>query len=97
VSWIATEDWSLVYQAASCFSKFGFFFQELSSAIETFFPRITVKLNSMIVKRQAAFIRYGKDSLVFRMWRNRVQGAIKTAKRSYYDNKVAGLAETNPK
>jgi len=51
----------------------------------------------MIVKRQAAFIRYGKDSLVFRMWRNRVQGAIKTAKRFYYDNKVAGLAETNPK
>ena len=24
-------------------------------------------------------------------------GAIKTAKRSYYDNKVDGLAETNPK
>ena len=31
------------------------------------------------------------------MWRNRVQGAIKTAKRSYYDSKVDGLAETNPK
>ena len=30
------------------------------------------------------------------MWRNHgVQGAIKTAKRSYYDNKVDGLAETN--
>ena len=86
-----------MYQAASCASKFGFFFQELSAAIETFFPWITVKLKSMIVKRQAAFIRHGKDSLVFRLWRNRVQGAIKTAKRSYYDNKVAGLAETNPK
>ena len=31
------------------------------------------------------------------MWRSRVQGAIKTAKRSYYDNKVESLAETNPK
>ena len=51
----------------------------------------------MIKKRQAAFINYGKHSLVFRMWRNRVQGAIKTAKRSYYDSKVDGLAETNPK
>ena len=30
------------------------------------------------------------------MWRNRVQRAIKTAKRSYYDSKVDGLAETNP-
>ena len=45
----------------------------------------------------AAFINYGKHSLVFRMWRNRVQGAIKTAKCSYYDSKVDGLAETNPK
>ena len=60
-------------------------------------PWITVKLKSMIEKRQAAFIKYGKDLLVFRIWRNRVQGAIKTAKRSYYDNKVVDLAETNPK
>ena len=93
----------------SCISKFESFSQELSSAIETFFPWktvktylydkpwITVKLKSMIKKRQAAFINYGKHSLVFRMWRNRVQGAIKTAKRSYYDSKVEGLAETNPK
>ena len=49
----------------------------------------------MIKKRQAAFTKHGKDSLVFRMGQNRV--AIKTAKRSYYDNKVDGLAETNPK
>jgi len=60
-------------------------------------PWITVKLKSTIKKRQVALTNYGKDSLVFRMWRNRVQGAIKTAKRSYYDNKVDGLAETNPK
>ena len=51
----------------------------------------------MIKKRQAAFTNHGEDSLVFRMRRNRVQVAIKTAKRSYYDNKVDGLAETNPK
>ena len=59
-------------------------------------PWITVKLKSMIKNRQAALTNYGKDSLVFRMWRNRVQGAIKTAKPSYYDNKVDSLAETNP-
>ena len=110
-SWITTKDWSEVYQATSCISKFESlsFSQELSSAIETFFPWktvktyaydkpwITAKLKSMIKKRQAAFINYGKHLLVFRMWRNRVQGAIKTAKRSYYDSKVDGLAESNPK
>ena len=51
----------------------------------------------MIKKRQAAFINHRKDSLVFQIWQNRVQAAIKTAKRSYYDNKVDDLAETNPK
>ena len=50
----------------------------------------------MIEKRQAAFIKYGKDSPVYRLWRNRLHDVIKTAKRSYYDNKVDGLAETNP-
>ena len=35
-SWITTKDWSEVYQATSCISKFQFFSQELSSAIETF-------------------------------------------------------------
>ena len=60
-------------------------------------PWITVKLKSMIEKRQAAFIKFGKDSPIYRLWRNRVQGAIKTAKCSYYNNKVKGLAETNPK
>ena len=72
--------------------------KELSLAIETFFPWktvkthvydkpwISVKLKLMIAKRQAAFIKYGKDSPVNRLWRNRVHGAIKTAKRSYYNN-----------
>ena len=98
-----------MYEATSCISKLESFSHELSSAIETFFPWktvktyvydkpwITVKLKSMIKKRQAAFIKYEKDSLMFRMWWNGVQGAIKTAERSYYDNKVDGLAETNPK
>ena len=60
-------------------------------------PWITVKLKSMIEKRQAAFIKYGKDSPNYKLWRNKVQGAFKTAKRSYYSNKVDGLAATNPK
>ena len=78
-------------------------------AIETFFPWkivkthvyykpwITVKLKSMIEKRQAAFIKYRKDSPVYKAWWNRVHGPIKTVKRSRYKTKVDGLAETNPK
>ena len=52
--------------------------------------------SAIIDKRQTALIKYGKDSPVYRLWRNRVHGAIKKAKRSYYNNKVDGLAETNP-
>ena len=56
-----------------------------------------MKLKSMIEKRQAAFIKYRKDSPVYKTWWNRVHGPIKTAKRSRYKTKVDGLAETNPK
>ena len=56
-----------------------------------------MKLKSMIEKRQAAFIKYRKDSPVYKAWWNRVHGPIKTAKRSRYKTKVDGLAETNPK
>ena len=56
-----------------------------------------MKLKYMIEKRQAAFIKYGKDLPVYRLWWSKVHGAIKTAKRSYYNNKMVTLAETNPK
>ena len=55
-----------------------------------------MKLTSMIEKRQAAFIKCGKDSPVYRLWRKRVHDVIKIAKHCYYNNKVDGLAETNP-
>ena len=51
----------------------------------------------MIKKRQAASIKYEKDSLVYKLQRNRVQHTIKTAKSSYYSNKVDDLAITNSK
>ena len=108
-SWITTKDWSDVYSCLSCSSKFDLFYQQLSSAIDIFFPWktvkvhvydkpwITVKLKSMIKKRQAAFIKHGKDSLIYKFWRNRVQHAMKIAKRAYYSNKIDGLANTNSK
>ena len=91
-SWITTKDWAEVYNAASFASKFELFSNEFSLAIETFFPWktvkthvydkpwISVKLKLMIKKRQTAIIKYGKDSPVCRIRRNRIHGAIKTAK-----------------
>ena len=106
---LQTKDWLEVYNAPSCASKFELFSQDLSSAIETFFPWktvkthvydkpwITVKLRSMIEKRQAAFIKYGNDSPVYRLWWNRVHGAIKTAKRCDYNNKVKVWLKLTPR
>ena len=53
--------------------------------------------SAIIDKRQTAFIKYAKDSPVYRLWRNRVHGAIKKAKRSYYNNKVDGWLKLTPK
>ena len=52
---------------------------------------MTKRLKSSIKKRQEAFIRHGKVSSTYKMWRNKVQKEIKSAKRVYYMNKVADL------
>ena len=44
-SWITTKDWSDVYSSSSCSSKFDLFYQQLSSAIDIFFPWHTVKFH----------------------------------------------------
>ena len=49
-----------------------------------------------IGKRQSAFSRHRKDSGAYRHWRNKVQGAIKTAKHHYYREKVAEVEHVNP-
>ena len=49
-----------------------------------------------IGKRQSAFSRHGKDSGAYGHWRNKVQGAIKTAKHHYYQEKVAEVEHVNP-
>ena len=38
----------------------------------------------------------GKNSMAFRLWRNKVQRGIKAAKYNYYHNKVAQVEQINP-
>ena len=101
--WLLEKDWTHVLEAASCKEKFQLFSSELKGAIELLLPWRTVKTNSSdrpwitkrlkssIKKRQEAFIKHGKDSSTYKMWRNNVQKEIKSAKRLYYRNKVADL------
>ena len=65
---------------------------ELHFTIDKFLPQRTVrkhptdrswitnKIEKWIFKRQTAFIRHGKDSTIYKFWRNKVQREIKAAK-----------------
>ena len=70
--------------------------QKISKKHPTDRPWITSKIKMWIGKRQSAFSRHGKDSGAYRHWRNKVQGAIKTAKHHYYQEKVAEVEHVNP-
>ena len=58
-------------------------------------PWITRKLKCYISKPQQAFTRFGKDSVVYKFWRKKVQHSIKYAKRHYHSHKVDDLAHSN--
>ena len=82
---------------------------ELNKAIDTFLPErtvkrhptdrpwITSKIKSSINKRQTSFLRHGKDSVIYKYRRNKVQRETKAARYHYYQNKVADVQNTNPK
>ena len=106
--WITQKDWTPILNASSCEQKFQLLMSELDGAISIFLPQkiskkhptdrpwITSKIKMWIGKRQSAFSRHGKDSGAYRHWRNKVQGAIKTAKHHYYQEKVAEVEHVNP-
>ena len=43
-----------------------------------------------------AFYEYGKNSYAFKYWRNKVQYAVKQARKTYYSHSVDKLKNTNP-
>ena len=105
--WITQKDWTPILNASSCEQKFQLLMSELDGAISIFLPQkiskkhptdrpwITSKIKMWIGKRQSAFSRHGKDSGAYRHWRNKVQGAIKTGKHHYYQEKVAEVEHVN--
>lgn len=58
-------------------------------------PWLTHRVKSLTVRRQKSLFQLGKNSPLFRMWRNKVQSAIAQAKESYYYGKFKCLKETN--
>ena len=75
----------------------NFLSQEILKKHPTNRPWITNKIKLWIGKRQSAFFRQGKGSDAYRHWRNKVQGAIRTAKYNYYEKKVAEVEQVNPR
>ena len=59
-------------------------------------PWITNKIKMWIRKRQATFIQQGKNSIAYRLWRNKVQCALRTAKYFCDHNRVAEEEQVNP-
>ena len=90
-------------------TKFEILSQEHNSAMDTYFPLKSVKkhisdklwvtnnIKLLISKRQSAFIRHGKDSLVYKFWKNKAQRDIKLEKSLYYNNKINDLAQSSAK
>ena len=107
--WMTQKDWSSVLNATTCEEKFDKLMSELHFAIDKFLPQRTVRkhptdhpwitneIKKWIFKRQTAFIRHGKDSIIYKFWRNKVQREIKAAKKHYYENRVADVEQTNPR
>ena len=104
------KDWSEIFCAPSCAQKIEILSQELNSTMGTYFPRKSVKkrifkykpwitsnIKLLISKRQSAFIRHGKESLVYKFWRSKVQRDIKLAKSLYYNGKINYLAQATLK
>ena len=99
--------WDEVFLNNTCTGKFSSFYNIITSAIDKFLPVkscrvsdsdrpwLTHHVKSLIEKRQKRLSQHGKNSPLFRMWRNKVQTAIAQAKESYYDGKVKCLKETN--
>ena len=94
--WLINKDWSSVLVAESYKENFDKFITEIQAAVDTYLswktldvhpkdrPWTTKKIKMLIKKRQAAFIRDGKDSPSYKLLRNKVQHEIKSANYQYY-------------
>ena len=83
--WITQKDWNPVLTTSSCEDKFQLFIAELKRGVHCYLPQRTVKVHQTdrpwmtnklkiwIRKRQTAFQRHGKNSSIYKHWRNKIQ------------------------
>ena len=105
--WITSFSWQHLFSTESCTEKFAIFKDTMQDALDRYLPKksfrlhstdkpwITPKIKSWIAKRQRFLAKFGKNSSLFRLWRNKVSSAIATCKRSFYVAKVKNLKNTN--
>ena len=65
-----------------------FFPLERTSARKWDKPWMTSSIKSAIVRRQKALHESGKNSDMYKYWRNKVQSSIKAARKKYYVSSV---------
>ncbi|CAB4023227.1 RNA-directed DNA polymerase from mobile element jockey, partial [Paramuricea clavata] len=106
--YITTFDWSPILDIHDCDTKYEKFNDTMTVMIEKFFPleRIKVRkcdkpwmtssIKSAIGRRQKALHESGKNSDIYKYWRNRVQSCIKVARKIYYMRSVEKLKNSNP-
>ncbi|XP_048578039.1 uncharacterized protein LOC125559895 [Nematostella vectensis] len=106
-SWLTTFNWDCVLNLSSVNEKVHSFYEIFCKAIEIFLlarrvrvcssdkPWVSSRLKSLVSRRQSAFKALGKDSAIFKMFRNKVQKEARNCKRSYFNSKVSSLKDTN--
>ena len=106
--YIASFDWSAIFNIHDCDIKYEKFNDTMSAIIDKFFPleRTSVRkcdkpwmmssIKSAIARRQNALHARGKNSDIYKYWRNKVQSSIKAARKKYYVGSVGKLKNSNP-
>jgi hypothetical protein len=107
--WITQKDWNPVLNTSSCEDKSQLFIKEIKQGVDCYLPQRTVKVHQTdrpcmtnklkiwMRKLQTAFQRHGKNSSIYKHWRNKIQREIKADKSHYYKRNVAELGQTNPR
>ena len=108
LSYIASFDWSAIFNMHDCDIKYEKFNDTMSAMIDKFFPLertsvrkcdkpwMTSSIKSAIARRQKALHESGKNSDIYKYWRYKVQSSIKAARKKCYVGSVGKLKNSNP-
>ena len=101
--WITSYDWSPILQTEDCKLKYKKFHEAITNKLEKLLPIkatqvrqsdkpwMTPSLKCSILKRQRMLHKYGKSSVMFMYWRNKVIVDVKSARTKYYCSSVSKL------